>query len=84
LLRFGLFFTHDQIDLKQNFALLERAVATIESRFITRVLRTIASIRKRLNASVLSQAIQLAFPRGQQIGSVFKRVAIWMKMIQRQ
>ncbi|CAG8452911.1 4389_t:CDS:10 [Paraglomus occultum] len=50
-------------DLKQNFALLERAVATIESRFITRVLRTIASIRKRLNANVLSQAIQLAFPR---------------------
>ena len=65
------FFTHDQTDLKQNFALLERAVATIESRFITRVLRTIASIRKRLNANVLSQAIQLAFPRGQQIGSIF-------------
>ena len=72
IVRLGLSFsTHDQTDLKQNFALLERAVATIESRFITRVLRTIASIRKRLNANVLSQAIQLAFPRGQQIGSIF-------------
>ncbi|PKY44576.1 hypothetical protein RhiirA4_400049 [Rhizophagus irregularis] len=50
-------------DLKQNFVLLERAVATFESRFITRVLRTAASIRKRLNAEILSQAIRDVYPR---------------------
>ncbi|KAG9286649.1 hypothetical protein G9A89_012199 [Geosiphon pyriformis] len=50
-------------DLKQNFLLLERAVATIESRFTTRVLRTTASIRKRLNVDILVQAIKEAFPR---------------------
>ncbi|CAG8459381.1 52_t:CDS:10 [Ambispora leptoticha] len=50
-------------DIKQNFILLERAVATIESRFTTRVLRTTASIRKRLNANILAQAIKEAFPR---------------------
>jgi len=45
-------------DLRQNFVLLERAVSTFESRFTTRVLRTTASIRKRLNAEILSQAIR--------------------------
>ncbi|RIA82899.1 proteasome regulatory subunit C-terminal-domain-containing protein [Glomus cerebriforme] len=50
-------------DLKQNFVLLERAVSTFESRFITRVLRTTASIRKRLNAEILSQVIRDVYPR---------------------
>lgn len=55
------------IDLKQNFVLLERAVSTFESRFTTRVLRTTASIRKRLNAEILSQAVRDVYPKGQQI-----------------
>ncbi|CAG8449578.1 1896_t:CDS:10 [Diversispora eburnea] len=50
-------------DLKQNFTLLERAVSTIESRFTTRVLRTTASIRKRLTADVLAQAIKEVYPK---------------------
>ncbi|ORX45525.1 hypothetical protein DM01DRAFT_1340032 [Hesseltinella vesiculosa] len=45
-------------DLKRNCSLLERAVDTIESRFTTRVLRTLPSIRRRLTAPVLAQVIQ--------------------------
>ncbi|SAM07506.1 hypothetical protein [Absidia glauca] len=44
-------------DLKRNCTLLERAVDTIESRFTTRVLRTLPSIRRRLTAPVLAQVI---------------------------
>ncbi|SAL96372.1 hypothetical protein [Absidia glauca] len=44
-------------DLKRNCSLLERAVDTIESRFTTRVLRTLPSIRRRLTAPVLAQVI---------------------------
>ncbi|CAG8550280.1 21171_t:CDS:10 [Gigaspora rosea] len=54
-------------ELRQNFTLLERAVSTIESRFTTRVLRTTASIRKRLTADLLAQAIRDIYPKGQQI-----------------
>ncbi|KAI8140645.1 proteasome regulatory subunit C-terminal-domain-containing protein [Fennellomyces sp. T-0311] len=43
--------------LKRNFSLLERAVNTIESRFTTRVLRTLPSIRRRLTSSILAQVI---------------------------
>ncbi|KAI9306132.1 proteasome regulatory subunit C-terminal-domain-containing protein [Cunninghamella echinulata] len=44
-------------DLKRNCTLLERAVDTIESRFTTRVLRTLPSIRRRLTSPVLAQII---------------------------
>ncbi|RUS22332.1 proteasome regulatory subunit C-terminal-domain-containing protein [Endogone sp. FLAS-F59071] len=50
-------------DLKQNFALLQRAVETIESRYTTRVLRTTASVRRRLNPEVLAQAVRDNFPK---------------------
>ncbi|CDS04865.1 hypothetical protein LRAMOSA07395 [Lichtheimia ramosa] len=44
-------------ELKRNFTLLERAVETIETRFTTRVLRTLPSIRRRLTSSILCQVI---------------------------
>jgi len=50
-------------DLKQNIALLQRAVETIESRFTTRVLRTAASIRRRINANILAQAVRDNYPK---------------------
>ncbi|RUP48094.1 proteasome regulatory subunit C-terminal-domain-containing protein [Jimgerdemannia flammicorona] len=52
-----------RVDLRQNIALLQRAVETIESRFTTRVLRTTASIRRRLNAEILAQAVRDHYPR---------------------
>ncbi|KAI9483090.1 MAG: proteasome regulatory subunit C-terminal-domain-containing protein [Benjaminiella poitrasii] len=44
-------------EIKRNFTLLERAVETIESRFTTRVLRTLPSIRRRLTSEILAQVI---------------------------
>lgn len=51
-------------ELKRNFTLLERAVETIESRFTTRVLRTLPSIRRRLTSSILSQVISEYYGTG--------------------
>ncbi|KAI9310501.1 proteasome regulatory subunit C-terminal-domain-containing protein [Dichotomocladium elegans] len=44
-------------ELKRNFSLLERAAETVESRFTTRVLRTLPSIRRRLTSIILAQSI---------------------------
>ncbi|ORZ34380.1 proteasome regulatory subunit C-terminal-domain-containing protein, partial [Catenaria anguillulae PL171] len=44
-------------DIKNNVQLLEKAVADLEDRFVTRVLRTTPSIRKRLTAHLLARAL---------------------------
>jgi 26S proteasome regulatory subunit N3 len=44
-------------DIKNNFALLERAVTQFDPRFTLRVLRSISSIRKHITADVLAQVI---------------------------
>ncbi|KAI9593060.1 proteasome regulatory subunit C-terminal-domain-containing protein [Syncephalis fuscata] len=45
-------------DITQNFYLLQKAVATIEARFTTRVIRTLVSIRRRMDAEALKRAIK--------------------------
>ncbi|KAJ9050529.1 26S proteasome non-ATPase regulatory subunit [Entomophthora muscae] len=49
-------------DLKQNVQLLEKAVNLLETRFITRVMRSVPSMRKHLRSSVLVKAIQKNYP----------------------
>lgn len=49
-------------DIKSNFALLDRAVALFDPRFTLRALRSISSLRKRLNPDILAQAIAESFP----------------------
>ncbi|KAI8988817.1 proteasome regulatory subunit C-terminal-domain-containing protein [Pilobolus umbonatus] len=44
-------------EIKRNFSLLERSVETIETRFTTRVLRNLPSIRRRLTSTILSHII---------------------------
>ncbi|KAL1995465.1 hypothetical protein VTN49DRAFT_1652 [Thermomyces lanuginosus] len=44
-------------DIKNNFTLLEHAVAHFDSRFTLRVLRSISSMRKHLTPEVLAQVI---------------------------
>ncbi|CAO3656321.1 unnamed protein product [Mucor hiemalis] len=51
-------------EIKRNFTLLERAVETIESKFTTRVLRTLPSIRRQLTAEILAQVISDYFGPG--------------------
>lgn len=52
----------DIADIRNNFALLERAVAQFDTRFTLRALRSISSLRKRLTDQVLSEAIILTYP----------------------
>ncbi|KAJ6541119.1 PCI domain-containing protein [Mycena sp. CBHHK59/15] len=50
-------------EIKYNVVLIERAVATLEPRFAHRVLRTLTSLRKRLDDTVLRNAIEEVFVR---------------------
>ena len=49
------------IDIRGNFALLERAVTQFDSRFALRALRSISSLRKRLTDRVLCSVIILTY-----------------------
>lgn len=52
------------IEIKNNVTLLERAVSTLEPRFTYRVLRTLTALRKRINDTVLREAIELIYAKG--------------------
>ena len=54
-------------EIKNNVALLERAVSTLEPRFTHRVLRTLTALRKRINDTVLRDAIELAYAKGDSV-----------------
>ncbi|KAJ3339014.1 26S proteasome non-ATPase regulatory subunit 3 [Gonapodya sp. JEL0774] len=45
-------------DIKQNLLLLEKAVATVETRFTTRALRNTATFRRKLTGDVLRTALE--------------------------
>ncbi|KAH8101116.1 diphenol oxidase-A2 [Cristinia sonorae] len=49
-------------EIKTNVTLIERAVSTLEPRFTHRVLRTLTSLRKKLNWKVLKEAIEGVYP----------------------
>lgn len=48
--------------------LLERAVAQFDSRFTLRALRSISSLRKRLDPQVLTDAILSYYPQSNEMG----------------
>lgn len=52
-------------DIKSNIALIERAVSTLEPRFTHRVLRTLTSLRKRIDEKVLRDTIEELYPKGE-------------------
>lgn len=45
------------VDIKENVKFLERGLQTKETRYLTRVMRTLFSTRKRLNDPVLKRVI---------------------------
>ena len=51
-----------QAEIKGNAILIDRAVSTLEPRYTLRVLRTLAALRKRLNAKALTEAIEAIYP----------------------
>ncbi|EHA48498.1 hypothetical protein MCOR27_007565 [Pyricularia oryzae] len=61
-------------DIKSNFALLDKAVALFDARFTLRALRSISSIRKRLTADILAQAIAETFPPTAASGDAVKQL----------
>jgi len=52
-------------DIKENVRFLERGVQTKESRYVTRVLRTLFSTRKKLNDNVLKRVITSVYVQAQ-------------------
>lgn len=46
-------------DIRQNIKQVEKAVSTKEPRFMSRALRALVTLRKKLNSNVLHKAIQL-------------------------
>ena len=51
-------------EIKLNIALIEKAVWSLEPRFTHRVLRSFTALRKKIDDSVLREAIQDAYPVG--------------------
>lgn len=49
-------------DIREQIKHIEKAVATKEPRFVSRALRAIVTLRKKLNNNVLRKAIQAYFP----------------------
>lgn len=52
------------VEIKSNLAFIDRAVTTLEPRFIHRVLRTLTSLRKRIDDNVLRTVIEEVYPKG--------------------
>lgn len=64
------------LDIKSNFALLDRAVALFDARFSLRALRSVSSIRKRLTPDILAQVIVDTFPATVSSGNAAKQLLI--------
>lgn len=60
------------VDIKGNFALLDRAVALFDARFSLRALRSISLFRKHLSPDVIAQAIADTFPATSASDSIAK------------
>ncbi|KAL2023678.1 hypothetical protein VTK56DRAFT_1392 [Thermocarpiscus australiensis] len=63
-------------DIKNNYALLDRAVAHFDARFSLRALRSISSIRKRLTPDILAQAIAETYPSSSASAGVAKQLLL--------
>jgi len=50
------------IDIRQHIKHIEKAVSTKEPRFMSRALRALVTLRKKLNSAVLRKAIFGYFP----------------------
>lgn len=61
-------------EIKNNAALIERAVSTLEPRFTHRVLRSLTTLRKRLDATVLKEASVALYPKGSPVSLLTLRI----------
>ena len=68
--------TNNFADIKNNFALLDRAVALFDARFSLRALRSISLIRKRLTSDIIAKVIVETFPATVASGNVAKALLL--------
>lgn len=61
-----------QTDVAHNLTLLRSAVSLLEPRLTTKVIRTTASVRARLDASSLRDIVDTAFPKGGGLGRLYQ------------
>lgn len=52
-------------EIKSNVALIDKAVSTLEPRFTHRVLRSLTTLRKRTDPTVLRNAVEEIYPKGE-------------------
>jgi 26S proteasome regulatory subunit N3 len=64
------------LDIKSNFALLDRAVVLFDARFSLRALRSISLLRKQLSPDVIAQAIVDTFPATVTSGNIAKKLLV--------
>lgn len=58
-------------DIREQIRYIEKAVSTKELHYVTRVLRSIVTIRRRLNGNVLRGLVQCYFPAQSQQWNYF-------------
>lgn len=51
-------------EIKQNFTLLERAVTLFDARFTLRVLRSLASLRRKITPEIIAKVVNEYYPSG--------------------
>lgn len=68
--------TNWELDIKGNFALLDRAVAQFDARFSLRALRSISLIRKRLTPDIIGQVIVDTFPANSISADIAKKLLL--------
>jgi len=54
-------------EIQVNVALIDKAVSTLEPRFTHRVLKTFSSLKKRVDETILANAISEVYPKGTDI-----------------
>ncbi len=59
-----------RVDVKAAVALIERSLASEETRFMTRALRGTAALRKKLNSDVLAALVASHLPSGHALSRV--------------
>lgn len=52
-------------EIKINVALIEKGVSTLEPRFTNRVLRSLTSLRRKLDGKILRNAVEEVFVKGE-------------------
>lgn len=70
-------------EIKSNAALIDKAVSTLEPRFTHRVLKSLTALRRRTDATVLRNAVEEIYPKGESVLSTCRptRSSDWAGLV---